>query len=213
MDIKKLLLSGLLATNLVACGGGDSPSADTPVTIKFTVANLPATLPINMDATKEAGLQYQWLIIFDMNKDGIINNGDKTLGITITKTTLLTPDTLDVPVDLLVENGKGVIGIFTDGKQNDVYFVQTTAKVSGNTIVFHAPKDQLGTIGIFNSTIPVHFKTTSIDNVGNLHHDYYPAPDTFIDIPADGKFTDDADEVFMDEMQHIDLVAMEVLVN
>ena len=75
---------------LFACGGGDSTpgSACTnsnlamgsitgpAITVKMTLADLPATLPVNQSHTLVGQSEYRWGVVFDLNSDEQRSTGD-----------------------------------------------------------------------------------------------------------------------------------------
>ena len=81
-QIKQTLLFWVLFLFLFlnGCGGGDS-SLESTVTVKITVANLPAQLELNKSTTEENMVEYWWSVTFDTNNDNVISAGDMGLGL------------------------------------------------------------------------------------------------------------------------------------
>ena len=215
MKIRISFFLACIATFLFACGTGgsdDTPVTASPFTIKFTVANLPEILPVNRASTANGVDEYAWVAIFDMDKSGTINPGDIQIGLIYNNGDFAFPQNL--PNQLYIDQFIVAIITFTEGGHSgQFYFGSKDVKISGNTINLHIDIAELNRIGIFNSEVPIYFKTTGVDDSGNTFHDYYPAQDTFTSIPADGKFIDEIAEVETGGQQHIDLVSIEVLIN
>jgi len=205
MDFKHLLQSAVLTLFISGCGGGGDTAEPIPkITIKITVADLPEQIPVSNYRIGIPSLY--WQVIFDVNIDGVVNQGDVFLDFVNYPHTVFNNELpltaaigeLESNVTMSNESGSVTRGALLDLEQ------------VGNTIIITLQHEYISK----NITLdtPVYFVTRGNYSDGVSTFDYYPALNTFAKITEDGKFVDASDDVVEPVFQPINMVSMEVLI-
>lgn len=203
----------LVGTFLFACsgddGGGGRPStSEDSLIVKYTVANLPDTLPVNQPLTNDSWEEHYWLVEFDINKNDVMDGGD----VSIYLGNLKEPGSS--PMDKRVVD----LDVFLNEYVSEVVSINTqltgVVSVSGSTITLTIPKSEGDTLVNVSKDAHVHFATLGTPPSGSsfASYDNYPLDGavTYTTIPTDGKFTD-GDDSFDMEVRHVDLLTMEIV--
>ncbi len=213
MKISNLVFIILISTILFACseggsGGGVPSTSNNSLIVKYTVANLPDTLPVNQPLTFDSWEEHYWLVEFDINKNDVMDAGD----VSIYLGNLKEPGSS--PMDKRVVD----LDVFLNEYQSEVVSINTqltgVVSVSGSTITLTIPKSEGDTLMNVTKDAHVHFATLGTPSSGSSYasYDNYPLDGavTYTAIPADGKFTD-GDDSFEPEVKHVDLLTMEII--
>ena len=213
MKISYLVLSIQISILLFACsgdgGGGGGPSiSNGSLTVKYTVANLPDTLPVNQALTNDSWEEHYWLVEFDINKNDVMDAGD----VSIYLGNLKEPGSS--PMDKRVVD----LDVFLNEYESEVISTNTqltgVVSVSGSTITLTIPKSEGDYLVNVTKDAHVHFATLGTPSSGSSYasYDNYPLDGavTYTTIPVDGRFTD-GDDSFDPEVRHVDLLTMEII--
>lgn len=226
MKIRNSLLFGFIGSVLIACGGADSsptpstcdnanlavPVTGSAITVKFTVANLPETLPVNMPSSSDGLAEYLWSVLFDIDDNGITSSGDIQFNLQHIKW----PGSQSIQCK--ISDFEATVFEFiseTSARQ----ITNGAVEVMGNTITLKIPKSQHAALSNIDNTIKVQFRTIGHDDTGQPYGDAYPVVDsqgTFISIPLNGMFEDtdtSMGELLGIDLRYIDLQIMEVIID
>ena len=79
--IKSISIYLLIIFFITACGGGSDSgnNATGTVSITLNLDQLPSSITYNRAATPDGYVEFNWGVTFDINDDGIINQGDASL--------------------------------------------------------------------------------------------------------------------------------------
>lgn len=168
----------------------------------MTMSELPETITYNRESTPIGRVEYDWAVSFDLSGDGAINADDALLRVLTFK-----------------QSGPEQSGsIESLGADLWVYSSDsTTSRVgpvalerSGNTLIISADVDDYPEhLQFVCPETLVYFQTDVFDDeTGEPIKDYFPASNTYTNVPASREMMDASGDVSAAE---IDLVHMEVL--
>jgi len=207
MKIRTSLFLGIIIIFLFACGIGreDDKQAEPSITIKFTLASLPPTLPINQATTGYGEDEYAWTVLFSLGNSKFVEAG-------LVYHTGRSPsyDVEQLALDkftVRIQEGNGMFFNFA----SYIYAPNSRLSISGNTITLSLPRNEVYGTAEINQSTPIIFKTSGYDDEGNIYSDSYPVG-KFTSIPADGNFTDDTGETETGGQMHLDMILMQVLI-
>lgn len=190
---------------LASCNDNESTnitsSARDTISVKLTMNNLPDTITYSKSTTPDYQVDYSWGVTFDINNDGMINQGDIILQILHYKSP---GDTEQVgSIDDLESN----VWLYT----SDTAFESIAAvnkEIAGNSIIFTVDRSTHETLSKITPDTLVYFSTSYFDENNQIpQYDFYPSFSIYVNIPADGKFIDDTGDV---TFPVIDMVSMEI---
>jgi len=147
------------------------------VTATLKLSELPRSFTYDIDGAPNGGAEYQWEIVFDINNDGSINEGDISFMINLvafddSPQATVNRDDLEAYIYLY---GDGVSYISTQ----DVEIQQISTDTS---LTFIARSDLNESISLISSGTQVYVNTIYRDqNSGVYYYDYYPKKETYTD--------------------------------
>ena len=192
----------LVVIFLSACGeeSGNNSIRNT-LSVSITLDSLPQTITYNKESTPDGRVEYEWGVIFDINSDGAINEGDIILKV----------------LHFKESDGIETVGEIADlGADLWLYTSDTTTEtvtsagltVEGNTITISIDSSSHSSLESITSSTLVSFETSTHDsNDGNSKYDYFPSQGAVVDIPSTGQFSDLQGDA---SVSYIDMVSMTV---
>lgn len=200
----------LISTMIIFMGCGNEGSDNLNdnqnpdhVTVTINVDNLPNAITYNKSTTPDNYLEYQWNVIFDLNADGVISEGDISLSLSNFKAPGSTEQTGSI------SNFQANLWIFTSNSSaQEITSAVVNKQIINNSIVLSVNKSADASLGnITNSTL-VYFQTTNYGSpTTNSCWDYYPSFQNFVAIPNNKQFTDTQGDVSCSE---VDMVTIQL---
>lgn len=185
---------------ITACGGGsDSGNTATgTVSVTLNLDQLPSSITYNRAATPDGYVEFNWGVTFDINDDGIINQGDVTLRLLHFKAA--GSSEITGPISNLTAK------LWLYISDTTVQSVAVASKqIAGNSITISIDKSAHSSLSSISDTTLVYFLTSNNDISGLPVYDYYPSFKQLISIPVNNQFTDPQGDV---SEQEIDMVSM-----
>lgn len=173
----------------------------TQLSVSITLDSLPDSITYNKATTPEGYVEYSWGVVFDINGDGAINQGDMKL-------------------QILHFKSPGIIertGIISDLDASlweytlDTQIIRDVALesvVSGNTITLSISKTAHPSLTRITESTLAYFESSTYDPTTMMSKfDYYPSFSTLTGISPGGNFTDPLGDA---QFAYIDMLSMKI---
>ena len=208
-----IVVAGMAILYLSACNDQNkqtqSQPTQTPIpqpqedqlSVSITLDSLPDSITYNRSTTPDGYIEYQWGVVFDINGDGAINQGDIELQILHFKS----PGSIE-RIGKISDLGAALWVYTTDTQRTST--VAAKSDVSGNTITLSISKTAYPSLKSITGSTLVYFETTTYDTIPpQAKYDYHPSFSTLLSIPSGGNFTDPQGDI---QAPYIDMLNMKI---
>lgn len=199
MDSRVFVVIAILC--LSACKDNKTPAEASQLSVSITLDSLPESITYNKSTTPDGEVEYAWGVVFDINGDGVINQGDINLQILHFKS----PGSTE-RIGTISDLGAALWVYRTDTQTSNE--IKLNSKVSGNTITLSINKSAHPSLTRITESTLVYFESSTYDSTTMMSKfDYYPSFSTLTGISPDGNFTDPLGDA---QFAYIDMLSMKI---